>query len=84
MKTWERVKHNDIPPGPDGKPRRFLMGTWAFKLKCIPGGSPLEYKVCYCVLGYLQPEGVEYFKIYAPIVQWSTISLALTMIISNN
>ena len=28
QKTWERVNHNDIPPGPDRKPRRVIKGTW--------------------------------------------------------
>ena len=33
---------------------------------------------------YIQISGVEYFETYAPVVKYSTICLALTMILSNN
>ena len=84
MKTWERVKHNDIPPGPDKKDLSVLKGTWEFKLKRLPDGSTLKYKACYYVPGDLQIAGVEYFETYNPVVQWSTVHLALTMIFSIN
>ena len=32
----------------------------------------------------MQKEGIDYFETYAPVVQWSTVRLVLTMILSNN
>ena len=83
QKIWEHIPWSAIPNGPDGKPRRVLKGTWVFKLKRLTDGSPLKYKAGYCVRGNMQKEGVNYFETYAPVVQWSTIWLVLTMILSN-
>jgi len=84
QKTWIRVDRDSIPVDPStGKPRRVLRGTWAFKLKRLPDGSPLKYKARYCVRGDLQTEGVDFFETYAPVVQWSSVRLALTMILSH-
>ena len=33
--------------------------------------------------GDLQTEEVDFFETYAPVVQWSTVRLVLTMILSN-
>ena len=60
----------------------MLPGTWAFKLKRLPDGSPLKYKTRYCVRGDKQIIGVDYFETYAPVVQWSTIRLVLTMVLA--
>ena len=50
-KTWERILHSKVSNGSDGNPRRVLKGTWVFKLKRLPDGSPLKYEACYCVRG---------------------------------
>ena len=84
QKKLEQVNHNAIPPGPDGKTGYFLKVTWTLKLKILPEGSNLKYKALYCVYVNLQTADVEYFKTHAPVVQYSTISLSLTMIIYNN
>ena len=83
IKTWTRMDRSAVPLGPDGKPRRILKGTWAFKLKRLPDGTPLKYKARYCVRGDLQVEGVDFFETYAPVVQWSTVRLLLTLILTN-
>ena len=44
QRTWDHVDKASIPKGPDGKPRRVLPGAWAFKLKCLPDGTPLKFK----------------------------------------
>ena len=76
--TWKRVPRNDVPPG-----RIILKSIWVFKLKRLPDGTALKYKARFCVRGDLQTEGVDYFETYAPVVQWSTIRLLLTLILSN-
>ena len=42
QRTWDRVDRASIPNGPDGKPRKVLPGTWAFKLKRLLDGTPPE------------------------------------------
>ena len=78
QKTWVSVDRKKVPPN-----KTVLPGTWAFKLKRLPDGSPLKYKARYCVRGDKQVEGVDYFETYAPVVQWSTIHLILTMVLAN-
>lgn len=51
QRTWQQVKRQDFPPNPDGMPRKFLRGTWAFKLKRLPDGTPFKYKARYCCRG---------------------------------
>lgn len=43
-----------------------VPGTWAFKLKRRPDGTPLKFKARYYVCGDLQTAGVGYFETYAP------------------
>ena len=78
QKTWINIDRKSVPTN---KP--ILPGTWAFKLKRLPDGSPLKYKARYCVRGDKQVAGVDYFETYAPVVQWSTIRLVLTMVLAN-
>ena len=79
QRTWDHVDKASIPKGPDGKPRRVLPGAWAFKLMCLPDGTPLKFKARYCVRGDLQKEGIGYFYMYAPVVQWSTVCMVLSL-----
>ena len=44
----------------------------------------MKFKARYCVRGDLQREGVDYFDTYAPVIQWSTVRLLLTMVLSKN
>ena len=73
----------DIFKNNQGVPYRVLKETWAFKLKLSPDEIPSKYKARYCVRGDLQAKGVDYFEPYTPVVQWSTVQLALIMILSN-
>ena len=84
QKTWTPISRQKVPLDTNDKARPILKGTWAFKLKRLPDGTPLKFKARYCVRGDLQREGVDYFETYAPVVQWSTVRLLLTLILSNN
>ena len=83
LKTWQRISRSDVPLDDKGNKRRVLKGTWVFKLKRFPDGTPHKFKARYCVRGDLQTEGVDYFDTYAPVVQWSTVRMLLTLILYN-
>jgi len=79
--TWKIVKRDTIPLTPSGQKRTILKGTWAFKLKRLPDGSPHKFKARFCCRGDMQVEGVDYFETYAPVVQWSTLRILFTLIL---
>jgi hypothetical protein len=74
QRTWSM-----IPRTPD---LNVLKGTWVFKLKRLPDGSPSRFKARYCARGDLQQEGVDFFDTYAPVVQWSTIRMLLITVLT--
>ena len=84
QKTWTPLYRRQVPSTSDGARRPILKGTWVFKLKRYPDGSPMKFKARYCVRGDLQREGIDYFETYAPVVQWSTVRLVLTLILANS
>jgi hypothetical protein len=59
-----------------------LKSTWVFKLKRLPDGTPLKFKARFCARGDLQKEGIDYFETYAPVVQWSTVRLLLSTVLT--
>ena len=77
--NWCSIPRSSVPKG-----KVILSGTWAFKLKCLPDGTNSKLKAKYCIRGGKQIEGIDYFDIYAPIVQWSTVRLVLTMVLTND
>ena len=84
QKTWSPLYRKNVPPSKNGQRRPILKGTWVFKLKRYPDGSPMKFKARYCVRGDLQREGIDYFETYAPVIQWSTVRLVLTLILANH
>jgi Reverse transcriptase (RNA-dependent DNA polymerase) len=74
QRTWTTV--------PRSNALNVLKGTWVFKLKRLPDGTPLKFKAPFCARGVLQKEGVDYFETYAPVVQWSTIRLLLSTVLT--
>ena len=52
-----------------------LESTWAFKVKRYPDGTLRKLKACFCVRGYLQIKGVDFFDTYAPVVSWLTVRI---------
>ena len=84
QKTWTAMYRRKVPPADNGERRPILKGTWVFKLKRYPDGTPMKFKARYCVRGDLQREGIDYFETYAPVVQWSTVRLVLTLILANS
>ena len=62
--------------------KSVLKGTWAFKLKRLPDGTAYRHKARFCARGDMQIEGVDFFETYAPVVQWSTIRLLLSTVLT--
>ena len=56
-----------------------LPGTWAFKCKRFPSGLVRKLKACFCAHGDKQLEGVDYFDTFAPVTNWMTVRLMLTL-----
>jgi hypothetical protein len=71
--TWKFIPREDAT--------RVIKSTWVFKLKSFPDGSASKFKARFCVRGDMQKEGIDYFETYAPVVQWSTICLVLTLVL---
>ena len=66
--TGEYVPRSKVPLTPTGTHQTNLPGTWVFKLKRLPDGTPSKFKARYCVRGDKQTAGVDCFDIYAPVV----------------
>ena len=60
----------------------MLKGAWAFKLTRLPDGTAHCHKARFCARGDLQKEGVDFFETYAPVVQWSTVRLLLSTVLT--
>ena len=58
-----------------------LLSTWAFKNKRYPNGHVKKFKEQFCARGDQQKEGIDYFEIWAPVVQWSTVQIVLILAI---
>ncbi len=65
INVWTVVPHiDDIT--------NVLPSIWAFKVKQYPDGTIKKFKGCFCARGDKQIKGIDFFKTYSPIVQWTT------------
>jgi hypothetical protein len=70
---WDYVKRT---PG-----MNVLPSTWAFKIKRYPDGLVKKFKACFCARGDKQKEGINYFEMWASVVQWSTVRIVMILAI---
>ncbi len=63
-----------------------LTSVWAFRKKRFPDGRVRKYKARFCVRGFEQKDGIDYFEeqIYSPVVGWGTIRTLLTLAVHLN
>jgi len=54
---------------------RILNAIWSYRRKRRPDGDLHKYKSRICVDGSQQRYGIDYWDMYAPVVQWSTVRL---------
>jgi hypothetical protein len=67
---WEYVPN----PG-----KNVLPSTWAFKIKRYPDGRVKKFKARFCARGDRQKEGIDYFEMWVPVVQWSTVRIVMIL-----
>jgi hypothetical protein len=67
---WEYVPN----PG-----KHILPSTWAFKIKRYPDGCVKKVKARFCAQGDKQKEGIDYFETWAPVIQWLTVRIVMTL-----
>lgn len=71
MDVWEVVDRKDW--------MNVLPSTWAFRIKRYPNGEIRKLKARFCVRGDRQIANVDYFETFAPVVNWNTVRLLLTL-----
>jgi hypothetical protein len=58
---------------------KTIMSIWSFKQKRFPDGTLNRHKACLCAHGGMQTWGTIYWETYAPVVNWASICLLLTV-----
>jgi hypothetical protein len=75
---WTLVLRKDIGDAPT------IKAIWSFKRKRRPDGSLLKHKARLCAHGGMQVYGVNYWDTYAPVVNWISIRMMLTISVIHN
>jgi hypothetical protein len=70
---WKLVRRSEI-----GK-ATTIKAIWSFKRKRRPDGSILKHKARLCAHGGMQVHGENYWDTYAPVVNWISIRMMLTI-----
>ena len=70
---WKLVPRSEIGDAPT------IQSVWSFKRKRRPDGSLLKHKARLCAHGGMQEYGVNYWDTYAPVVNWISIRMMLTL-----
>jgi hypothetical protein len=56
-----------------------LPSTLAFKTKCFPDGTVKKFKAHFFAQGDHQKEGIDFFEMWAPVVQWLKIRIVIVL-----
>ena len=79
MNSLNKNKTYDLVELPKGK--KVLMNKWGFKLK-KDGDKLVKYKAWLVVEGFSQKQGIDFDKIFSPIVKISSIRVVLRLVAS--
>ncbi len=71
---WTLTKCCDIPPW-----TKMIMSIWSLKRMQYPDGTLNKHKSHLCVHGGMQTWGQNYWEMYAPVVNWASICILLTV-----
>ena len=77
-KHWQLVKRSSIGDAPT------IKAIWSFKRKQHSDGLLLKHKARLCAHGGMQVHGENYWDTYAPVVNWISICMILTLAIIHN
>ncbi|XP_022862090.1 uncharacterized protein LOC111382376, partial [Olea europaea var. sylvestris] len=58
---------------------KVFKNKWVYRLKCDLEGKMQRYKARLVVKGFLQTLGVDFGKIYSPVIKASTLKIILTL-----
>ena len=73
--VWKYHLRSKVPK--DNKP---LMSVWGFKRKVsLTDGEVIKHKARICADGRMQTWGVNYWETYAPVVNWTSIRIMITL-----
>ena len=73
--TWVLT---ELPAG-----KRALQNKWMFRIKTEPDGKR-RFKARLVVKGYSQRKGIDYAKIFSPVVKLTSIRILLSIVASEN
>ena len=73
---WELVHKTSID---FNRPHDIISAIWSFKRKRTPAGELIKHKARLCAHGGQQTEGVTYWDTFAPVVNWNTLRIFLTL-----
>ncbi|KNZ49110.1 hypothetical protein VP01_5201g2 [Puccinia sorghi] len=62
-------------------PEKYLNGTWVFRTKPTTKSSPEKAKARFCIQGFLQTYGEDYFETYAPTGKFPSLLTLLILAI---
>ena len=69
---WMLFKRADMPKG-----AKTILSVWAFKIMRLPEGIVTKHKARLNAHGRIQRWGIDYWKIYAPVVNWISVRLLM-------
>ena len=66
------------------KGKKAIMNKWVHKLKPGENRNPPRYKSCIVLKGFQQKKGVDFDKIFSPVVKMASIRTVLSIAASMN
>ena len=73
---WELIHKSQVD---FNRPHDIISAIWSFKRKRTPAGELIKHKARLCAHGGQQTEGVTYWDTFAPVVNWNTLRIFLTL-----
>ena len=71
---WTMIERLKMPLG-----TKTIMSIWTFKRKQFPSGIINKHKARICAHGGMQTWGQNYWETYAPVVNWASVRLLLSI-----
>jgi len=79
IRTHEENDHWEVVTRKSIGNSKTILAIWSFKRKRHPDGSLDKHKARLCAHGGMQQWGVNYWETYAPVVNWISVRLLLSI-----